>query len=65
MIKLTSLNILGQLNDILDLKKGLVKTLKNISAVREDLLRIAWKCMIESRKLLTLKLNFQQVKFGL
>ena len=45
MIKLTSLNILGQPNDILDLKKGFGKTLKNISAVSEDLLRIAWKSM--------------------
>ena len=45
MINLTSLNILGQPNDILDLKKGFDKTLKNISAVSEDLLRIAWKCM--------------------
>ena len=45
MIKLTSLNILGQANDILDLKKEFDKTLENISAVSEDLLRIAWKRM--------------------
>ena len=29
----------------LDLKKGFDKGLKNIPAVREDFLRIAWKCM--------------------
>ena len=45
MIKLTSLIILGQPNDILDLKKEFDKTLKNISTVSEDLLRIAWKFM--------------------
>ena len=45
MIKLTILNILGQSNGILDLKKGLGKTLKKISAVSEGSLRIAWKCM--------------------
>ena len=45
MIKLTSLNILGQPNDILDLKKEFDKTLKNISTVSEDLLRTAWKCV--------------------
>ena len=45
MIKLTSLNILGQPNNILDLKKGFDKTLKNIQDVSEDLLTIAWKYM--------------------
>ena len=45
MIKRTSLNILGQPNDILNLKKEFDKTLENISAVSDDLLRIAWKCM--------------------
>ena len=45
MMKLTRLNILGYPNDILDFKKGFDKTLKNISAVSKDLLRIAWKCM--------------------
>ena len=45
MIKLTIINILGYPNEILDLKKGFDKTLKNIPAVSEDLLRIAWKCM--------------------
>ena len=45
MIKLTIINIWGQRNGILDLKKGFDKTLKNIPAVSEDLLRIAWKCM--------------------
>ena len=45
MIRLTSLNILGQPNDLLDLKKGFDKTLKNISPVSEDLLKIDWKCM--------------------
>ena len=45
MIKLTILNILGQPNGILDLKKGFDKTLKNRPAVSEDLLRIVWKCM--------------------
>ena len=45
MIKLTIINILGYPNEILDLKKGFDKTLKNIPAVSKDLLRIAWKCM--------------------
>ena len=45
MIKLIIINILGQPNEILDLKKGFDKTLKNIPAVSEDLLRIAWKSM--------------------
>ena len=45
MIKLTIVNILGQPNGILDLKKGFDKTLKNIPGVSEDLLRISWKCM--------------------
>ena len=44
MIKLTILIVLKQPNGILDLKKDLIK-LNKISAVREDLLRIAWKCM--------------------
>ena len=43
MIKPTIINILGQPNGILDLKKGFDKALKNIPAVSEDLLRIAWK----------------------
>ena len=45
MIELTIINILGQPNGILDLKKECDKTLKNIPAVSENLLRIAWKCM--------------------
>ena len=45
MIKLTIINILGQPNGILDLKNRFDKALKNIPAVSEDLLRIAWKCM--------------------
>ena len=47
-IKLTIFNVLGQANDILDLKMGFDKTLKNIPAISEDLLRIAWMC-IKSR----------------
>ena len=43
MIELTTLNILRQPNSILDLKKGFDKNLKNIPAVSEDFLRIAWK----------------------
>ena len=45
MIKLTIISILGQPNGILDLKKGFDKALKNIPAVSEDLLRVAWKCL--------------------
>ena len=30
---------------IVELKKGFDKALKNIPAVSDDLLRIAWKCM--------------------
>ena len=45
MIKATIINILGQPNGILDLKKGFDKALKNLPAVIEDLLRIAWKCV--------------------
>ena len=45
MIKPTIINILGQPLDILDLKKGFDKDLKNVPAVSQDLLMIAWKCM--------------------
>ena len=45
MIKLTIINILGQLNGILNYKKGFDKTLQNIPAVSEDLLRTVWKCI--------------------
>ena len=47
MIKPTIINISGQPNGILDLKKGFDKALKNIPVVGEDLLRIAWKCKQE------------------
>ena len=49
MIKLTIINILGQSNDILGLKKGFDKAFENIPTVGEDLLRIAWKGMKISR----------------
>ena len=45
MIKLTIVNILGQPNGILDLKKGYDKTLKNIPTLVVDFLEIARKCM--------------------
>ena len=45
MINFTTINILGQPNFILNLKKGYDKTLENIQAVSEDWLRIDWKCM--------------------
>ena len=45
MIKPTIINILVQPNGIMDLKKGFDKTFKNVPAVSEDLLKIAWKCM--------------------
>ena len=37
MVKITTINILGLPNVILDLKKGYDKTLKNITIVSEDL----------------------------
>ena len=40
MIKLTIINILGQPNGILDLKKGFGEALKNIPAVSEDCLDV-------------------------
>ena len=40
MIIPTIINILGQANGILDLKKGFDKALKTILVVSEDLLRI-------------------------
>ena len=43
MINLTIINILGQANGILDLKKGFDKTLKNMPAVCKDLMKISWK----------------------
>ena len=43
MIKLTIINILGQPNGILNLKKGYDKTLKHIYTVREDLRRICFE----------------------
>ena len=45
MIKPTIINILGQPNGILDLKKRFDKAFKNKPAVSEDLLMIARKCM--------------------
>ena len=45
MVKPKIINILGQPNGLVDLKKGFDKALKNIAAVSEDLLRITWKCM--------------------
>ena len=45
MIKPTIINILGQPNGILDLKKGFNEALKNIPAGSEDLLWIDWKCL--------------------
>ena len=45
MIKLTILNILGQPNVILDLKKVFDKFLENIPAVSENLVRLAWRGM--------------------
>ena len=41
MIKRATLNISGQADGILDLKKRFDKSLKNIPAVSEDLQRIA------------------------
>ena len=41
MIKPTIINILGQPNDILDLKKGFDKALRNIPAASEDFMRIS------------------------
>ena len=40
MINLTTINILGQPNIVLNLKKGFDKTLKNIPTVSEDWMRI-------------------------
>ena len=45
VIKPTIISILGQPNGIVDLKKVFDKALKDISAVSEVLLRIAWTCM--------------------
>ena len=45
MIKPTIINILGQPNGILDLKKKIDKAFKNIPAESEDLLSITWKWM--------------------
>ena len=45
MIKPTIINILRLPNGIVELKKGFDKALKNIPAVNENLLKIAWKCM--------------------
>ena len=45
MMNLTIISILGQRNGILDLKKGFDKTLKNMPAACEGLLKISWKCM--------------------
>ena len=42
MIRLTTVNILGWPNGVLDLKKGYDKTLKNIATVSEYLPRIVW-----------------------
>ena len=44
MIKLTTINILGQPNGILELKIKYDKTFTNIPTVRERLQRTVWKC---------------------
>ena len=43
MINCTTINILGQPNISLNLKKEYDKTLKNIPTASEDCLRIDWK----------------------
>ena len=43
MIRLTNINILGQPNDTLDLKKGFDKNLKNMQTVSDDFLKIKRK----------------------
>ena len=45
MINFTTINILGQPNFFLNLKKGYDKTLRNAQAVGEHWLRFDWKCM--------------------
>ena len=45
MISFTTINILGQSNFILNLKKGYDETFKSIPTVKEDWLRIDWKRM--------------------
>ena len=45
MLKPTIINILGQTDGILDLKKEFDKALKYIPAESEDLLRMALKCI--------------------
>ena len=45
MTKVTTVNIFGQPNDILDLKIRYDKTVKNILSVGEDMLKIEWNCM--------------------
>ena len=45
MIKLTIIDIFGEPHNILDLKKGYDKTLKNIPTVTENLRRIAYAFM--------------------
>ena len=62
MIKLTIINILGQPNGILDLKKGFDKALKNIPVVSQDLLRIAWKYLkIAKSDHLSINLGLQEI----
>ena len=45
MIELTLINILKKPDGILNLKNRFDKIIKNIPALYEDLLSIAWKCM--------------------
>ena len=45
MTNITAINILGQPNFILNLKKGYDKTLKDIPTVGDDCLKIDLKCM--------------------
>ena len=45
MLKATIINILGQPNGIVNLKKGFDKALKSIPAASVNLLRIFWKGM--------------------
>ena len=46
MIKLTTINVLGSANVILNLKKGYDKTLKTILTVSEDLLKQHMTCTL-------------------
>ena len=59
--QITKFNILEYPNGILNFEKRFDKILKNLPAVKEDLLRIAWKCMKKRADNLSTNLRLNEI----